>query len=147
MLAGDLDEAEARQDHRRVEPALDRGVHHLDLEAGLLDLVPEHRGAHGGGAHAGVAGEDDLPDRAGGRRRRAHRAGDLPGDRRGGERLSLLQCGLRGGADVAADPGLLQPPRGRLRRAGHVVGRHGVHGLWPVGAPHVRNGSSQPSIL
>ena len=34
-------------------------------EAGGLDLLAQHRGAHGRGAHAGVAGEDDRADRAG----------------------------------------------------------------------------------
>ena len=42
----------------------DRHVDHRDVgETGLLDLVPQHRGAHRAGPHAGVAGEDDLVDR------------------------------------------------------------------------------------
>ena len=47
-----------------VDQVRDRDVDHRDVgEPGLLDLVPEHRGAHRGRAHAGVAGEHDLVDR------------------------------------------------------------------------------------
>ena len=44
----------------------DRGIGDLDVrEAGGLDLVPQHRGAHRAGAHSGVARKDDVLDRSG----------------------------------------------------------------------------------
>src|SRR5215212_4193874 len=42
----------------------DGHIDHADVgEAGLLQLVAQHRGPHGAGAHAGVTGEHDLADR------------------------------------------------------------------------------------
>src|SRR5215218_3848298 len=52
--------------HDQVVAVVQVGNGHIDhihvLEAGLLQLVVQHRGAHRGRAHTGVTGEDDLAD-------------------------------------------------------------------------------------
>src|SRR5690606_17098208 len=95
-----------------VGKARDGLVRDLDVvEAGRAHLLAQHRRTHGGGAHARIAGEDDLPDRAGvaggvgrGGRTRARgacRAGAGERARDGGLlALHLLHLG-GGGGDVA----------------------------------------------
>src|SRR5215218_3639117 len=60
----------------------DGGVGDLDVgETGVLDLVAQHRRAHGAGAHAGVAGEDDVLHWSGEDARAGPRTGEDGGDR------------------------------------------------------------------
>ena len=52
----------AHQQVKAVGQVIDGGIHHAHLitVAGVLNLVAQHRGAHCGRAHAGVAGKHDL---------------------------------------------------------------------------------------
>src|SRR5699024_8426864 len=115
-----------------VAEARDGLVGDLDVvEAGRPHLLAQHRRAHGGGAHAGVAGEDDPPARAGvaggvGRRRRtgAGRARTGQGTGHGGLlALHLLHLG-GGGGDVAA---LLLADLEEQRGQGEADRRRGEH--------------------
>src|SRR5690606_4825610 len=66
-LAGAVGELLLRDDDvPLVVQARDRLVGDLDVvEACRAHLLAQHGRAHGGGAHARIAGEDDLRDRAG----------------------------------------------------------------------------------
>src|SRR5699024_6756691 len=92
-----------------VAEARDRLVGDLDVVvAGRAHLRAQHRRAHGGGAHSGVAGEDDPLDRSGvaggvGRRGGTGAGGARTGQGAGdGGLLALHLLHLRGGGgDVA----------------------------------------------